>query len=93
MLVCYGWIAPINSGIKQQRIQLRNYSIQSYDGFNLRSRFVNLEWNTEFKTAGNISSEFVFRQEHLLKDEAFNLLSRIYIPVDDYGFLEWGLTM
>ena len=49
-------------------------------------------WNTEFKTAGNISSEFVFRQEHLLKDEAFNLLSRIYIPVDDYGFLEWGLT-
>ena len=48
--------------------------------------------NTEFKTAGNISSEFVFRQEHLLKDEAFNLLSRIYIPVDDYGFLEWGLT-
>lgn len=88
----YGWIAPENSGIKQQRIQLRNYSIQSYDGFILRSRFVNLEWNTEFKTAGNISSELVFRQEHLLKDEDFDLLSRIYIPVDDYGFLEWGLN-
>ena len=88
----YGWIAPENSGIKQQRIQLRNYSIQSYDGFNLRSRFINLEWNTEFKTLGNISSELVLRQEHLLKDEGFNLLSRIYIPVNDYGFLEWGLS-
>ena len=88
----YGWIAPENSGIKQQRIQLRNYSIQSYDGFNLRSRFINLEWDTEFKTLGNISSELVLRQEHLLQDEGFNLLSRIYIPVNDYGFLEWGLS-
>ena len=88
----YGWIAPENSGIKQQRIQLRNYSIQSYDGFNLRSRYVNLEWNMQFKTAGDLSSEFVYRQEHLLSDEDFNLLSRIYIPVNDYGFVEWGLN-
>ncbi len=88
----YGWIAPENSEIKQQRIQLRNYSIQSYDGFNLRSRYVNLEWNMQFKTAGDISSEFVYRQEHLLGDEDFNLLSRIYVPVNDYGFIEWGLN-
>jgi hypothetical protein len=88
----YGWIAPEYSAIKQQRIQLRNYSIQSYEGFNLRSRYVNLEWNTEFKTSGNISTELVYRQEHLLEDEDFDLLSRIYIPVDDYGFLEWGLS-
>ena len=88
----YGWIAPENSAIKQQRVQLRNYSIQSYDGFNLRSRFINFEWNTEFKTAGNISSELVYRQEHLLQDEDFDLLSRIYVPVDDYGFLEWGVN-
>ena len=88
----YGWLAPEASRIKQHQIQLRNYSIQSYDGFDLRSRFINLEWSTQFKLAGNISSEFVYRQEHLLEDEDFDLLSRIYIPVQDYGFFEWGLS-
>ncbi len=88
----YGWLAPEASATKQHQIQLRNYSIQSYDGFDLRSRFINLEWSTQFKLAGNISSEFVYRQEHLLEDEDFDLLSRIYIPVQDYGFFEWGLS-
>ncbi|NBW70205.1 MAG: hypothetical protein EBR32_02155 [Bacteroidetes bacterium] len=88
----YGWLAPEASTVKQHQIQLRNYSIQSYDGFVLRSRYINLEWSTQFKLAGNISSEFVYRQEHLLDDEDFDLLSRIYIPVDDYGFFEWGLS-
>ena len=88
----YGWLAPEASMVKQHQIQLRNYSIQSYDGFNLRSRFVNLEWSTQFKLAGMISSELVYRQEHLLDDEDFDLLSRIYIPVDEYGFFEWGLS-
>ena len=59
----YGWLAPEASVVKQHQIQLRNYSIQSYDGFNLRSRFINLEWSTQFKLAGNISSELVYRQE------------------------------
>ncbi len=88
----YGWLAPEASMVKQHQIQLRNYSIQSYDGFNLRSRFVNLEWSTQYKLAGTISSELVYRQEHLLDDEDFDLLSRIYIPVDEHGFFEWGLS-
>jgi len=88
----YGWIAPESSAIERHRVQIRNYSIQSYEGFNLRSRFVNFSWNTNFKLAGSLDSELVYRQEHLLDDEDFYLLSRIYIPVNDYGFFEWGIN-
>lgn len=84
----YGILAPEQSAFKKNSFQFSSYNILENDSYNVRSRFIAAEWETEFKSAGEFSAEIKYNQEHLLAFESFNLVNNIHIPVDNYDFLE-----
>lgn len=84
----YGWLGKESSIFRQHSVNIGSFNIFENETFNLRSRFVSVEWNTDFKDAGSIQGEFRYNQEQLLDDEDFKLLGQIHIPVDDYDFFE-----
>jgi len=84
----YGWLGEEESIYRQHSVNIGSYNIFQNDTYDLRSRFISLEWNTDFKTLGSAEAQIRYNQEHLLPDEDFNLVGKIYIPVDDYDFFE-----
>lgn len=84
----YGWLGKESSIFRQHSVNIGSFNIFENETFNLRSRFISLEWNTEFKDAGSVAGEFRYNQEHLLDDEDFKLLGQIHIPADGYDFFE-----
>ena len=88
----YGWLADENSIYRQHSINVGSFNIFQNQTFDLRSRFISLEWNTDFKTMGSVNAEARYNQEYLLPNEDFNLIGKIYIPVDDYDFLEGKIS-
>lgn len=90
--VGYGWLGKENSIYRQHSFNIGSFNISQNETFNLRSRFISLEWNTDFKTLGSIAFQTRYNQEHLLPDENFRVLGQVFIPVDDYDFLETSLT-
>lgn len=84
----YGWLGEEESIYRQHSVNIGSYNIFQNDTYDLRSRFISLEWNTDFKTLGSAEAQIRYNQEHLLLDEDFNLVGKIYIPVDDYDFFE-----
>tara|TARA_R110000868_G_scaffold304437_16_gene565264 strand:+ start:41312 stop:43549 length:2238 start_codon:yes stop_codon:yes gene_type:complete len=86
--VGYGWLGQENSIYRQHSVNIGSYNISENETLDLRSRFINLQWNTDFKILGSLELETGLLQEHLLPNEEFNLLRQIYIPVDDYNFYE-----
>lgn len=84
----YGWTGEETSIYRQHSINVASFNIFQNETFDLRSRFISLEWSTDFKTAGSAEAEFRYNQEHLLADEDFDLVGKIYIPVADYDFFE-----
>ncbi|MFY0684923.1 MAG: carbohydrate binding family 9 domain-containing protein [Balneola sp.] len=88
----YGWLAEENSIFKQHSVNIGSYSIQENKTFDLRSRFISMEWQTDFKTLGTIEAEAKLNQEYLLPNEDFDLVGKIYIPVDDYDFFEGKIS-
>lgn len=88
----YGWLADENSIIKNNTFEISSFNIHENETFNIRSRFISSEWQTEFKTIGQFRAQIRFNQEYLLMGEDFNLLGQIYIPVDDYDFYEGSFS-
>ena len=84
----YGWLSKEESIFRQHSINIGSFNIFENETFDLRSRFISTEWNTDFKTLGSGNVEIRFNQEHLLPEEDFKLLSKIYIPVGNYDFFE-----
>ncbi len=84
----YGWLGKENSIYRQHSVNVGSFNIFQNEEFDLRSRFISLEWNTDFKTLGSVEAQARFNQEHLLPDEDFNLLGQIFVPVNDYDFFE-----
>tara|TARA_R110002096_G_scaffold170840_2_gene343471 strand:- start:5634 stop:7901 length:2268 start_codon:yes stop_codon:yes gene_type:complete len=84
----YGILAPSNSVFKKNTFQVSSYNISENESFDLRSRFIGAQWDGEFKSAGKVGAEIKLNQEHLLPNEAFKLVGQIYIPVDNYAFVE-----
>lgn len=84
----YGWLGEEGSIYRQHSVNIGSFNIFENETFDLRSRFISLEWNTDFKTIGSIEFQGRFNQEHLLTDEDFNLPGEIFIPVNDYDFFE-----
>lgn len=84
----YGWLGEEESIYRQHSVNIGSYNIFQNDTYDLRSRFISLEWNTDFKSIGSAAAQIRYNQEHLLPSEDFNLAGKIYIPVDDYDFFE-----
>lgn len=84
----YGWLGEEESIYRQHSVNIGSYNIFQNDTYDLRSRFISLEWNTDFKSLGSAEAQIRYNQEHLLPNEDFNLAGKIYIPVDDYDFFE-----
>lgn len=90
--VGYGWLGEESSIFKQHSVNIGSYGIHENNTFDLRSRFISVEWNTDFKTLGSFEAEAKLNQEHLLPNEDFNLVGKIYIPVNDYDFFEGKIS-
>lgn len=88
----FGWLGNENSIYRQHSVNIGSFNIFQNETFDLRSRFISLEWNTDFKTIGSVEFQTRFNQEYLLPDEDFNLLSEIFIPVNNYDFFESSLN-
>lgn len=88
----YGWLGEEESIYRQHSVNIGSYNIFQNDTYDLRSRFISLEWNTDFKTLGSAEAQIRYNQEHLLPNEDFNLAGKIYIPVDDYDFFEGNFS-
>lgn len=88
----YGWLGEENSIYRQHSVNVGSFNIFQNETFDLRSRFISLEWKTDFKTIGSIELQGRYNQEHLLTNEDFNLLGKIFIPVDDYDFFETTIS-
>ncbi len=84
----YGWIGKENSIYRQHSVNIASFNIFQNETFDLRSRFISLEWNTDFKTVGSVEVQGRFNQEYLLPNEDFRVLGQIFIPVDNYDFFE-----
>jgi hypothetical protein len=90
--VGYGWLAEEESAFRQHSVNIGSFNIFQNETFDLRSRFISLEWSSDFKTMGSFEAEARFNQEHLLPNEDFNLVGKIYIPVEDYDFFEGKIS-
>lgn len=88
----YGWHASENSTFQKHSINVGSFNIFANESFDLRSRFISLEWDTDFKSAGSFSSGIRYNQEHLLPTEDFYLVGRVYIPVANYNFFEGSVS-
>jgi len=88
----YGWLSDETSIFKQHSFGLTSYNIMENSSFDLRSRFIGLNWNSDFKNNSSFRAELKYNQEYLLTNEAFDLLGRIFIPVEDYNFIESSIN-
>lgn len=86
--VGYGWLSEENSAFKYHSVNVGSFNIFENRSFDLRSRFISIEWNSDLKSGAGFSINTRFNQEHLLPSEDFRLVRQIYIPVDDYNFFE-----
>lgn len=84
----YGWLGKESSIYRQHSLNLGSYNIFQNETLDLRSRFISLEWQTDFKMFGSLGFETRYNQEHLLPNEDFNLLGKVFIPEDEYDFFE-----
>lgn len=88
----YGWLGKESSIYRQHSINVGSFNIFQNETLDLRSRFISLEWNTDFKIFGSLELQTRFNQEHLLPNEDFNLLGKIFIPEDNYDFFEGNIS-
>lgn len=88
----YGWLSGENTIYRQHSVNVASYNIFQNESFDLRSSFISLNWNTDFKTLGSVEFQGRYNQEHLLPNEDFNLLGHVYIPVNDYDFFETSIN-
>jgi|AntRauTorcE11897_2_1112592.scaffolds.fasta_scaffold00409_6 hypothetical protein len=88
----YGWRPGESSAFNQHSFNVESYNILENESYDLRSRFIALNWNSNFKNNGSIRSSIKYNQEHLLPTEAFNLVDQIYIPVSNYDFFEGSIS-
>jgi len=86
--VGYGWLGEEASIFRQHSVNVGSFNIFQNKTFDLRSRFISLDWTSDFKTLGGVSAQVRYNQEHLLPNEDFNLVNNIFIPEDDYDFFE-----
>lgn len=88
----YGWLSDETSIFKQHSFGLTSYNIMENSSFDLRSRFIELKWSSDFKDNSSFGTEIKYNQEYLLPNESFDLPGQIYIPVADYDFLESSIN-
>lgn len=88
----YGWRPGENSAFNQHSFNIESYNILENETYDLRSRFIAFNWNSNFKNNGSLRSSIKYNQEHLLATEAFDLASQIYIPVSNYDFFEGSIS-
>ncbi len=90
--VGYGWLSDENSVFKDHSVNVASFNIFENESFDLRSRFISMDWDSDFKSARSFSANIRYNQEYLLPSEAFNLVGQIHIPVDEYDFIETSVN-